>query len=227
MSARGAHRGRTRARRRPGRSPASTAGAIAAAAAAAVGLAACSSNPTTPADTGTTATTAPATTSTTATSTTTSPVGAVACTARDLAITVAGTQGAAGTLELTFGLRNTSAASCPMEGFPGAQLLAATGTQLPTHVVQGGSYSFTNFAPSPVNLEPGATAYFNLGYSDVPSGNGGQCPTAAQIQVFPPHASDDDVVSGQQLIVCDGGTLTVSPVFVAGSGSETTAPQQP
>jgi hypothetical protein len=111
-----------------------------------------------------------------------------------------------------------------MNGFPGVQLVDASGAQLPTHVVSGGSYQFTNFAPSAVMLAPGATAYFNMAYSDVPTGSETTCPTAAQLEVTPPHASDHDVVPGQ-LTVCGGGMLTVSPVFSAGSPqSQTTAP---
>jgi len=75
-----------------------------------------------------------------------------------------------------------------------------------------------------VVLVAGASAYFNLGYSDVPHGNESSCPTAAQIAITPPGASDHDVVP-VQFQVCNAGTVTVSPVFIAGSpGSETTAP---
>jgi Protein of unknown function (DUF4232) len=114
-----------------------------------------------------------------------------------------------------------------MNGFPGAQLLDGSGTELPTHVVRGGNYQFTNFSPMPVVLTAGAMAYFNLAYSDVPTGSETSCPTAAQIEVTPPNAFDHDVVS-VSFEVCNGGTLTVSPVFGHGAlGSQTTAPPQP
>jgi hypothetical protein len=111
-----------------------------------------------------------------------------------------------------------------MKGYPGALLVSASGAQLPTRVVPGGSYSFTNLIPEPVVLAAGETAYFNLAYSDVPTGTETSCPTAAQIQLTPPGASDHDVVA-VQFQACNDGTLTVSPVFAAGSaGSQTTAP---
>jgi hypothetical protein len=111
-----------------------------------------------------------------------------------------------------------------MTGFPGLQLVDAAGNQLPTHVVSGGNYSFTNFAPTAVMLTSGATAYFNMAYSDVPTGSETTCPTATHLDVTPPHASDHDVVP-VQFTVCGGGTLTASPVFGAGSPqSQTTAP---
>ena len=108
----------------------------------------------------------------------------------------------------------------------GAQLVGASGTELPTHVVSGGSYQFTDFAPAPVTLAAGATAYFNLAYSDVPSGTETTCPTATQIQVTPPGAVDHDTVAINAM-VCSSGTLTVSPVFSQSSPeTQTTAPSQ-
>jgi hypothetical protein len=141
--------------------------------------------------------------------------------------TLLGSQGAAGTFELTFALRNTSTVSCPMDGYPGAQLVDASGTQLPTHVVSGGSLQFTDFAPADVVLGAGDSAYFNLAYSDVPTATETTCPTAAQIEITPPHAVDHDVVP-VHITVCAAGTLTVSPVFSSSSPqTQTTAPPAP
>jgi len=195
---------------------------VVAAALGVVGLAACSSPKAATPTTGT-----PSTGSSSTASTTTSSIPAgLACAARDLVSDVAGSQGAAGTFELTFALHNTSTLSCPMDGYPGAQLLDASGTELPTHVVSGGSYQFTDFAPAQVQLGPGATAYFNLAYSDVPTGTETTCPTATQIEVTPPHAVDHDTVAINAM-VCAAGTLTVSPVFSQGSPQvQTTAPPQ-
>ena len=191
-----------------------------------MGLSACSSNGGGGATSSTGATASTASSSTSSATTTSVPAG-LACAARDLVTTVVGSQGAAGTFELTFALHNTSTTSCPMEGYPGAQLLDASGTELPTHVVSGGNLQFTNFAPAPVVLAAGATAYFNLAYSDVPSGTETTCPTAAQIEVFPPHAVDHDVVT-TSIMACAAGTLTVSPVFSQTSPeTQTTAPPQP
>jgi hypothetical protein len=111
-----------------------------------------------------------------------------------------------------------------MNGFPYAQLLDASGTQLTTHVVRAGNYAFTNITPVPVMLAPGASAFFNLAYSDVTTGTETSCPAAAQVAVTPPGAVDHDVVR-VQLVVCNAGTVTVSPMFAAGSAaSQTTAP---
>jgi hypothetical protein len=75
-----------------------------------------------------------------------------------------------------------------------------------------------------VALNPGASAYFNVAYSDVPTGSETGCEMATQLQVTPPGASTHVVVAAP-LSVCNHGTLTVSPVFAAGSPEvQTTAP---
>jgi hypothetical protein len=136
-----------------------------------------------------------------------------------------GRSGAAGTIETTFGFRNTSTSSCTLVGFPGAQMLDASGKALTNQTtLRGGSYAFTNFPAAQVTLPPGATAYFNLGYSDVPATSETSCPGSARLEVTPPNDFSQLTVSFQAT-VCDHGTLTVSPVFGAGSPqTQTTAP---
>jgi hypothetical protein len=125
---------------------------------------------------------------------------------------------------MTLSLRNTSSATCVLGGYPGAQMLDAHGTQLPTTVVRGGNYPFTNFAPSTVTLAPGALAYFNLGYSNVPTGAETTCPSATELIVTPPNAYDHLTLAAT-LAPCGHGTITVSPVFGPGSSAtQTTAP---
>lgn len=190
-------------------------------AALAVAAAACSSPSTTPPTTSTTGATPPTTSSTPPT--TAATTGTPTCAASGLSIIKSGSQGAAGTFELTFSLRNSSSATCVMDGYPGAQLLTATGTSLTTTVVRGGSYTFSDFPPAPVTLVPGATAYLNLAYNDVPTGSG-PCPTAGQIEITPPNATDHQTLT-LQIMACNQGTLTVSPVFAASSSeTQTTAP---
>jgi hypothetical protein len=146
------------------------------------------------------------------------------CTGSNYALSQLGSQGAAGTFELTFGFRNTSSATCSLFGYPGLQLLDAAGQDIATTTVRGGTYSFTNFAPANVSVGPSATAYFNVGYSDVPTGTESSCPTAAQLQAIAPNTTTPLVVKGS-FTVCNHGTLTVSPVFGSGSTeTQTTAP---
>lgn len=121
-------------------------------------------------------------------------------------------------------LKSTAARPCTLAGYPGLLLLNSAGAGLPTTVVRKGNYSFTSMAPTTVTLSSGQSAYFNVGYSDVPVGSQTTCPTAASVEVTPPNAYDHLVVAAT-LAPCGGGMLVVSPVFPAtGSQSQTTAP---
>jgi hypothetical protein len=188
----------------------------------ALALAGCSSNqPSATPPSTTTTTTLPATTLSTTTT-----VTVPGCTGANYTLRLLGTEGAAGTNEVTFGLRNTSSATCPLFGYPGVELLGVNGA-LPTNEVQGGNYSFTNFARANVSVASGATAYFNIGYSDVTTGTESSCPMTTDIQVIPPNTTTELKVPGS-FTVCNGGTVAVSPVFGAGSAqTQTTAPPSP
>jgi hypothetical protein len=171
----------------------------------------------------TTSNTSSATTTVPATTTTTVP----GCTGANYTVKVLGTEGAAGTNEVTFGLRNTSSATCTLFGYPGIQLLGPGDAAMATDEVEGGGQSFTDFARANVSVGPGATAYFTIGYSDVTTGTESTCPRTAAVQVIPPNTTTPLIVSGQYT-VCGAGTVNVSPVFGAGSPeTETTAPPGP
>jgi hypothetical protein len=204
--------------------------ALAALAAGSV-LSACSNSPskssssttttTTPPTTSTTATTTPPTTSTTAATTT--------CQPSQLRVALYGTEGAAGTNEVTFSLTNSSTTVCTMYGYPGMQLLNAGRASVPTVVIRGGGLSFENVAATNVSLVPGQAAYFNLGYNDVITGTT-TCSTATQVEITPPNDFSYVVVPvAPQIDACNGGTLHVSPVFAStdSSATVTTAPLVP
>ena len=196
-------------------------------------LGACSSNAPAPTTTSGSASAGSASTSTSTISTSTTPAGRTAttvatgpvrCATAALTGSVVGSSGAAGTIETTVALRSTATVPCTLGGYPGLQMLAASGAPLPTTVVRRGCYSFTSMAPTTVTLAPGQSAVFNIGYSDVPVGTETTCPTSASAQVTPPNAFDHLVI-GAALAPCGGGTLVVSPVFLAaGADSQTTAP---
>jgi hypothetical protein len=174
-------------------------------------------------------TSAPSTTTTSSLATTTTPTTTTTvpgCTGANYTVKLLGTEGAAGTNEVTLGLGNTASATCTLFGYPGVQLLGP-GTDIATDEVEGGAESFTDFARTNVSVGPGATAYFNIGYSDVTTGTESSCPTATALQVIPPNTTTRLTVSGR-FTVCNAGTVDVSPVFGAGSPeTETTAPPGP
>ncbi len=195
----------------------------------AVALAACSSAPAhhaaSPTTTTTTTTTIPSspTTSAPTTSGTSSSAGATSCAASSLTGTVTGTQGGAGVLEMTVALHNAGGTTCSFRGYAGLQLIGTGDVQLATSVHQGGPLSFESVAPSLVSLAAGQDAYFNVGFSDVPTGAGASCSTATGMQVVPPGDSGHVTVS-VQIQPC-GGTLSESALFAAGSPAmQTTAP---
>jgi len=191
-------------------------------------LAACSSGSPTAATTTTTSTTtaAPSTTSTTAAhaTTTTAATGTPGCTSANLTASVYGSSGAAGTIETTIALKNNLSTSCTFGGYPGLGMTGSNGASLTTTVVRKGNYSFTAMAPTTVTLTPGQSAYFNMGYSDVPTGSATSCPAAANLVITPPNSYTSLTIPAQ-LTPCNNGTITVSPVFLASSpGAQTTAP---
>jgi Domain of unknown function (DUF4232) len=172
------------------------------------------------------------TTRSTAAPTTTGPVsggasttaaGPVRCSASQVSGSVVGSTGAAGTIEVTLALKNVGGSTCTLGGYPGLQLQASSGAALPTTVVRKGTYAFTSMPPTTVTVAPGQSVYVNIGYSDVPTGNG-PCPSSASLEVTPPNDTDHLVVSAA-ITACGAGTLTVSPVFLAtGANTQTTAP---
>jgi hypothetical protein len=170
----------------------------------------------------TTATSAPATSTTRATSpATTAPGGPTQCPTPKLTASVYGSSGAAGTIETTIALTSSATASCTLGGYPGLQMLDSSGAALPTTVVRKGSYPFTAMPPTVVTVAPGQAVYFNMGYSDVPSGSETSCPTSATLAVTPPNSYTSTPVSAQ-LAPCDNGSITVSPVF---AGTANAAPK--
>ena len=192
-------------------------------------LAACSSSPSSSSTTTTTSARSSTTTTGSATSTTspstssTAAGGPARCPTSDLNASVIGSGGAAGTIELTIALRSSSSTPCILGGYPGLQLLAASGASLPTTVVRKGSYPFTAMPPTTVTLSTGQSADFNIGYGDVPVGNETSCPSASSMEITPPGATDHLVLVAS-LAPCSGGTVVVSPVFAAGTNTATTAP---
>jgi hypothetical protein len=109
-----------------------------------------------------------------------------ACTAEDLGVWVAVSQGngAAGTLYLPLQFTNLSRHACTMRGFPGVSAVDRNRHQL------GSPASWDHVIPSrTVVLAPGATAHTILGYSDVEVSTAPGChPTFGtfELRIYPP-----------------------------------------
>jgi Protein of unknown function (DUF4232) len=103
-------------------------------------------------------------------------------------------------------------------------MLGANGSDIPTIVRRGGSLSFENVPVSTVSIAAGASAWFNMGYSDVPVSGETSCPASKSIEITPPNDTQQLSVS-VVIDACDGGLLSESPVFGPGNrATETTAP---
>jgi Protein of unknown function (DUF4232) len=140
------------------------------------------------------------------------------CSQSQIGITAAGTGAGLGHVGVLFTLRNTSSASCRIEGYPDLQLLGSSGNALPTTVVRAvtGAYLFPAVSPHRVALAPGATASFDLQYGDNPVGAQANesyaqaCPSASSSEVTLPNSSGHSIVSAS-MAPCSGQVI-VSPV---------------
>jgi hypothetical protein len=122
------------------------------------------------------------------------------------------------TQQLTWiiGLRNTAAAGCGLDGYPGIALLDSHRALLLFSYHAGGDQMLTSSPPAPVWLRPGGTAYFGI--------NKNACiardvDLAAVIQVIPPGARSalTLVTPGRRLMdYCGrgvaGSVVDISPV---------------
>jgi len=162
-----------------------------------------------------TTTTAPLT-PTTATKTTTTPFAAgTACTASDLTASFLGSNGAAGTIELGFALKNSGSTTCHTYGWPGVELLSSNGVGLPTNATRTTTDVLGETPANVLTLKPGEQASFRLIATDFASG-GGSCENARQLQIYAP----DDTVT-MKVAISGGvpacGRATLSPMMPGAS----------
>lgn len=142
------------------------------------------------------------------------------CHTSQLAVAFAGSEGAAGTIILTFRMANTTPTGCWLYGFVGMQMLDATGRNLPTRVVRNGGLFSNQSGPTQFTLQPGQAATFLMAFGNVPVGSETICPQAAQLVVTPPDEFDHVTltVQGWPLSPCNSGELDATPVRPAGGG---------
>jgi hypothetical protein len=163
----------------------------------------------------TTTTTMPVVDGSTTTTTTTPP--ALACSGVVLSGSVITSQGAAGTIQVSFLVANVGARACTIHGYPMLQLLSSNMTAMTTTTVNGMAAfgpAAANAAPKTQHVAVGGHVEFVLQYSHVPSGTETTCPTAASVNVYPPDsATPFNVVTA--IDACNLGTLNVSPFFAA------------
>jgi len=142
------------------------------------------------------------------------------CAASQLQAGTGLSSGAAGTIKVTFTLRNTSMSTCTLYGYPGMLLLDAHGDAMPTTVHRGsGGFAFPNLdvAPQNVFLPPQEVASFDAFYHDIPSNGYTSCSTSSSVEITPPNDYDHLIIPGG-LTAC-GGDIYVSPVVIGAQGT--------
>jgi uncharacterized protein DUF4232 len=158
-----------------------------------------------------TTTTSPLTPTTATKTTTTALVSGSACTASDLTPSFLGSNGAAGTIELGFALKNTGSTTCHTYGWPGVELLSSDGVGLPTNATRTTTDVLGETPANVLKLKPGEQASFRLIATDFASG-GGNCDNASQLQIYAP----DDTVT-MKVAISGGvpacGRATLSPMM--------------
>jgi Protein of unknown function (DUF4232) len=109
------------------------------------------------------------------------------CTASDLGVWLAVSQGngAAGTIYYPLEFTNLSHHTCYMYGYPGVSVISQSGHQLGSPANRGNQSS-----PHIVNVAPGATAHTIIGYHDAAVSTEPGCHpvfSAAELRVYPPN----------------------------------------
>lgn len=134
------------------------------------------------------------------------------CQVGQLNILPDGSSGGAGHVGFLFRVFNHSAVACTLYGYPGGQLLNAHQRALPTTVTRGLGYLIGKRTPRLVHLVPGASGYFVLEWTHIPS-PGQRCPLAPFIRITPPNDySSIFVPIAQGGIDACGGVLIASPL---------------
>lgn len=128
-----------------------------------------------------------------------------------LYVTVSGSQGAAGTIEVNLRYRNIAPVTCTLYGFPGMQLVGASGQNLTTKLTWGHGSQLPNVPKRVIVLKSGGSAYTAFMYSDVPTNNE-TCPAAGYLLVIPPNETTNTIVPLNGASPC-GGRLYSTPAM--------------
>ena len=138
--------------------------------------------PTVPTSTGQT-TAATTTEPTPSTSTNVSTAAIALCSDRKVAVKVASQQGAAGTINTIWRVKNISEKPCRSLGYPGMDFHASSGWQ--NVRVNRGGFQNINRPPVPVVLLPGKSMYFMSYWNDVDT-SAGPCQEFDRVKVTLP-----------------------------------------
>jgi Protein of unknown function (DUF4232) len=149
----------------------------------------------------------------------------VPCSSGQLSAKVGRVGVALGNVGVIFTFTNTSPRTCSLQGYPGVHMLDANGDPLPTEVTDGVAYTVPSIPEQVVDLKPGASASFDLGYSDSTGYGTAICPEATTLAITPPGAQQPisvtvevDAYGGSTIQTLHCGDITVSPVYFGPGG---------
>lgn len=118
-------------------------------------------------------------------------------------------QGATGHYIDAYVFRNRSGHTCTLRGFPGVQYLDGNSRPMGSPAHRGGGFANFPSHGATIVLPPMGRASFDVEGSNFYTGDGGACPTASYIAVYPPGAYRRIVIPARSP-VCD--EFDVSPV---------------
>ncbi len=130
--------------------------------------------------------------------------------------------GAAGSVGYTDDFENVSNATCTLYGYPGLQMLNASGLPIPTDVIRATSVTVPYVPEKLVTLAPGARADFSMGFAASTGYGGAQCPTSTRVEFTAPNDFQSLTVTlairpygGPDIAQVHCGEIHVSPVYAA------------
>lgn len=133
------------------------------------------------------------------------------CLPSQLTVTMTFAGVAAGSVAQDATFTNHSQAPCSLNGFPTPQLLDSQRNVMAAQIEDTEQGMWSGTVPiQPVQLAPGASAYFVMFWSEVPSGTTASCATSAYLAVTAPN-THGAITIADKVGPCDG-RLFISPV---------------
>jgi hypothetical protein len=173
----------------------------------------------TPQGTQTTASTSTTSSTLPATAVTTSTAATSGC------VTVSATsqpsQGAAGTIVGMFTVVPVGVQSCTLVGYPSLIRYGSGNAVVPVHVVNGLTVNLSGPATqpaAPITITAAQPGEFTYQYSDVPTGSETTCAASSTVSVVTPGQTNGSTPVALDMAPCNGGTIEVSPFYLASAG---------
>jgi Protein of unknown function (DUF4232) len=161
-------------------------------------------------------------TSAAGTAPTSSAAVASGCLATQLSVQIGEASGAAGSVGYTNDFKNVSNTTCTLYGYPGLQMLNASGQPISTDVIRATSVTVPYVPEKLVTLVPGAKADFDMGFAAATGYENADCPTSTRVEFTAPNDFQSLIVAlairpygGADVAQLHCGEIHVSPVYAA------------